>query len=517
MSVKRSTLLCGFLIVAIVAGYVLTIRPGQAWYGDFALYVGHARNIAEGRPYADTGYVRNPNYPQLSPQNYPPVFPLLLAPVYGLFGLDYTALKVVVIVSFGLALGVIAYGLRDRLGPGERLALLALLGLNPGFWLFTDNIVSDLPFLCFTYLGLGLIHTARAGNPRSPRVAVGLGAAAGVAMYLAYGTRSIGLILIPCVLLHAWWRQRRLDAPTAAAILPLAFGAVIQNLSLGSASQYLESMMVYTVRPSAALTFIGGNLSAWAKALAGLCDNGYFAPAAWLVAVVVLALAVTGYVIAVRQRRSVFELFTALYLLGVLPWPMANDPRFLYPVVPLGLVYAFEGWQWLSAKLPARPRRPVALAMLTAVLLSYALRYTSPGLLPTGANVLDDEAQALFRFVQDKTEPTDLLVCAKPRIMALYTRRRCIAATLTRDDEVMLDFLRANQPSHLILIAWWPFDERLVRPYVDRHRNLFQMIYETPAYLVLRTQLPAEPSEPSVVSAAPSAVLAATGSAASPR
>src|SRR5436309_10610680 len=71
--------------------FSLTLRPGHDWGDDFAHYIGHARNLVEGRPYRDTGYLFHPRVN--NPDTYPPVFPLLLAPVYMLRGLDLTSLK----------------------------------------------------------------------------------------------------------------------------------------------------------------------------------------------------------------------------------------------------------------------------------------------------------------------------------------------------------------------------------------------------------------------------------------
>jgi hypothetical protein len=69
------------LILAIAGFQVATIRSGQDWGDDFAMYILHARNIAQGRDYAATGYIYNPDYPSLGPVTYPPVFPLLLSPI----------------------------------------------------------------------------------------------------------------------------------------------------------------------------------------------------------------------------------------------------------------------------------------------------------------------------------------------------------------------------------------------------------------------------------------------------
>ena len=93
----RIDCLCGLLLAVLLGGsYYATLRPGQDWGGDFSQYINHARNIASGRPYLETRYVVT--FPEAAvhmPASYPPVFPLLLAPFYARFGLNYSALKTV--------------------------------------------------------------------------------------------------------------------------------------------------------------------------------------------------------------------------------------------------------------------------------------------------------------------------------------------------------------------------------------------------------------------------------------
>jgi hypothetical protein len=70
---------CVLLLLAVLALiYVATIRRGHLWGDDFALYISHARNLATGQPYAQTGYIYNPSVVNYSPRSYPPIFPLLL-------------------------------------------------------------------------------------------------------------------------------------------------------------------------------------------------------------------------------------------------------------------------------------------------------------------------------------------------------------------------------------------------------------------------------------------------------
>src|SRR5688572_24452072 len=93
------------LLALIAVFQFASVLPGHDWGDDFSMYIAHARNIVEGIPYSDTGYIYNPDEP-IGPPRASPGLPLLLAPVYATRGVDLVAMKGVMIISFiaGLAL-----------------------------------------------------------------------------------------------------------------------------------------------------------------------------------------------------------------------------------------------------------------------------------------------------------------------------------------------------------------------------------------------------------------------------
>src|SRR5215472_14514569 len=92
------------VIAAIGAFQIASIRQGHGWGDDFAMYIQQAKNFAAGLPFGESGYIYNPHYPQLGPRAYPPLYPLLLAPIYRQFGLSLEAMKVEAIICFLFAL-----------------------------------------------------------------------------------------------------------------------------------------------------------------------------------------------------------------------------------------------------------------------------------------------------------------------------------------------------------------------------------------------------------------------------
>ena len=152
--------LCALLIGMF---YLATFRNGHDWADDFSLYIRHAQNIARGEPYVQTGYIYNPQNPDIGPRVYPPGFPLLLAPVVRIFGLDLAPMKILVLAFFVGSLLVMTRLFRTVLPPAYVAVLVLVVGVNPFFWEFKDHVLSDMPFLFFVLLSLHLFTQADRG------------------------------------------------------------------------------------------------------------------------------------------------------------------------------------------------------------------------------------------------------------------------------------------------------------------------------------------------------------------
>ena len=67
------------------------IRDSYDWEGDTALLLEQAENIATGKPFYQSNFIYNSDFPILSPQYYPPLTPLLFSSIYIFFGHNIAA------------------------------------------------------------------------------------------------------------------------------------------------------------------------------------------------------------------------------------------------------------------------------------------------------------------------------------------------------------------------------------------------------------------------------------------
>lgn len=406
-------------ILVIGAFYVSTIRSGHDWGDDFSLYIQHAKNIAEGAKYWTTSYLHLP--PFVGPDAYPPGYPLMLVPVYKLFGMNLTAMKAEVIVLFLLGLVTIHLVNRRELPSNLQIALIALLGFSPYFWEMKDQVVSDLPFLVLAYLSIYLIQLAYRKSPTGI-ARVGYILLISLIIYFSYATRSVGLVLIPSLLLYDLIKHKR---PTLFALSIAAITStlvILQSLLLRSDRGYINQFGAEN--PDFLmnwLRFMYHNATHYPRSLTVLWDNGYSKSARLALTCVITGLALVGYVAVLLKKVSITEIFIVFYLMLIIAAPMDGGVRYLIPVVPLYVYYAMQGVNTIFRKAPLRRWALGTLAVVIAI--SYVGKYTKADYGSLAVSVESSEAGKFFEYIRTNTNEQDVIIFTKPRALALFTGR----------------------------------------------------------------------------------------------
>lgn len=154
---------CLFLIILLFITSLLccfTLTNNHSWTNDFSAYIMQAKSIVGGNPRSFIDFnrftVQQSSVPQ-GPFAYPWGFPAMLAPFYAVFGLNMIALKSVGVASFLLFVLLLWFGFRKYHSDYWLVCLVCLFALNPNFIAFTDNILSDFPFLLFSTFSIIVI------------------------------------------------------------------------------------------------------------------------------------------------------------------------------------------------------------------------------------------------------------------------------------------------------------------------------------------------------------------------
>ncbi|MFA8017156.1 hypothetical protein [Bremerella cremea] len=415
------TTLQRFSLAAVLAAtfffHLAMQREGHEWGGDFAQYLGHARNLATLHDYADTGYIYNPDAPVIGPRAYPPLFPMFLAPIYAGFGMDLDVFRLAILLVFLATLGISAALFARKLSPWSAIGIAAILGSSPVFWEFNHMLDSEHLFLFWWMLTM-LVYQIDRGDHAKPCEHWGPAIAVGVLTYLVIGTRTVGIVLPPALLLTEVLVFRRLTRFAMVSLLTAIACYASQKLLLPmGGSGYLDQLSQITAQSLASNLYHDGIsfLYIW--------RNGHARGIAAVSGVIFSLVAVVGYLRDTLPRPQLLGVATLLYMILIVVWPGANGIRMVLPMLPAFLFWIFFAIEWLIPRPHWQRIAVAALVIYTLACDARHYKYEDYNAFPGPESVA---AKEMFDHVKLTVDPDEACLFFKPRVMAFYARRRTV-------------------------------------------------------------------------------------------
>ncbi|HEX7433215.1 MAG TPA: hypothetical protein VF326_06130 [Anaerolineaceae bacterium] len=478
---KRSWFILALILAAVGGFYLATLRSGHPWGDDFSMYIAHARNIVQGVDYQATGYIYDRMFAVIGPRYYPPVYPLTLAPVVALFGLNLTAMKVEIIAFFLLFLFVLAFSFRRELSWIYLASAVAVLGFNPSLWDFKDDPTSDILFLLILYLCFFTIQRVYTpGREKPPGLSYGL--LTGVLIACADSTRSVGILILPALVILDIVRTRRLRLFPWAASAVAGLGYLVQSLAIRGPSGYEDQAVFYPrVFPI--------NLHAYFDALGSLWSNGYFPAVQMAVYVSLFGLALYGAITRLKRGITIYELFSVFYIILIIIWRANQGVRFLLPLIPLFVIDLFAGLQQIGRSAWPRAQaiqRAASVTVLAVLALSYVGVYSKTSFGPFDSGVERPASVELFDFIQHNTQKGDVIIFSRPRALALYTGRKAAGYSALENEQFTINYSKGLGASYFLV---GPGDNYL-RLLVKRYPGDFAPIYKNADFSLYRFSTP---------------------------
>lgn len=451
-SVSTYSVMSGILITSIAVLFFATLRDGHKWDGDESLYIMNARNIIQGRPYGDVGFIPNPrNF--INPASYPPGLPLLLAPVYFFSGLDFQQMKRICVAAFMLFLVIFARIARRSLPPVVVLAVIALIGLNPFFFShFKDVIRSEPPFLLFCYAALYLVDGLKYQNG-SPRIWVIF--VAGIALALAYLTRTIGVVLFPSILLISLYESRRLVNP-GTLVLAVGISAIILMTFLfpGDPGAYVKTFDNYSIGAvlKRAFTYRTAiNHLLFATSISQQTQTTPIFLFMLLLLLSILLLVLWGFIVRTRAHLSIFEVFTVIYALSMLIYPIDLEPsRYLAALCPMLLFYAFCGAYALGGSHSKTAQLTLPAILFGTFVTLYTINYANMDFGPVPSSITAPASYELFGSIKSDLPADAVLLTRKPTIIALLTDHRASIWPASFTDDELWRYMHDIKASYIV-------------------------------------------------------------------
>lgn len=480
----RDDTVVSYLFIMIIAiSYLFNLQGGHNWGGDFSMYIMNALNLLHGEPYAQTGYIYNPDVAFYGPPAYPPVFPLMLTPFLMIWGLNLMVLKVPGMICLVGILLLFNYRVIPRHLPVlYRVLFLAAFGWNPYLFEILNTINSDLPFVLFCVISLVLLEQQNKAQNASKTLAIQYGIS-GIWMYLAYGTRSLGIVLLPVAFLYTLLKNRKKALlPLGFLILPVVL-ILLQGWIIPETGAYFDQLQGSLAET---ISLMIHSLLYYFLQFANLVklENALLAG---IVFAFMLEACIVGLITKVKKGLTSFDLFSLFYFGLLLLWPSYQGMRLLLPVIPFFFLYIVEGLHTMIDTIPVKRLQTLLPAvMILAVSLIYAMPWfqADRGLVSAMEKT---ETLALFDFIRHEAEAEDVVLFVKPRVLALYTGAKSVAMAIPAPANNTLQRMNELNISIVIHALHWEGEfQSELGSFIQSHPDNFLLLYENADFKVYR-------------------------------
>jgi hypothetical protein len=403
---------------------------------DYAQYIKEAQNIAAGKPYYQSGYVFNKYNNCYSPPQYPPGFPLLLAPVVKHWGIAirpmcYFNTFIAIFILFGLY-----FYFRKYMSWFAALLLAIVISYSQCMMDLKQEVLSDETSMLFVLLYL-IARNAKTFSWQRITLLILF-----ATMAILIRTQSILLLFAEVVFLclslaKTLLKEKKLPAKrllsepslyVVAGCLALTF---ILNKTLfycpASAAGFYVDFLKITLQKGIP-SIVRDNVVALITSVTNFfhydTDHGMRTAIVTLMESAGLVFCCIGFLMSIMRRLCFDDIFFLFVCAMVLYYPI-HDPRYFFPVMPVVFYYCYIS---LAKIVPAITTiRPRYIALLLAFTCLFAgMRYLRTTTLPPFGYVPEAKDRQAFNYITTHVNDSDIIICSRPHLTTLYTNKRCM-------------------------------------------------------------------------------------------
>lgn len=492
------------LLITVTSAALAMLRFDSLQLGtsyDDAHYIILAESLSSGQGYQLINFPR----PQME-RNFPPGFPLLLAPFTLLAPKNYDALKIVSLVLW-LASIPLVFKLFSKRLPSPALEILTgLVALNPLLIGTSVTVMSESTYLFFSLLALLLFDKGHSKK-------IGWLILVTLLVFYTQQIRTIGIALSVSLIVYLLFHRRWRDVGVVAVILTgglllqawinLRNGGTI--ISSGYEAQVLSGSLsgkIYQIS-SNAFGYFDGVLAGSLMPIFGSRLDAMLGALPFVLNVSILLVIVTGFVMW-KPKLEWMHLYFVIYVLGILafwnPKVGSVKARFLIPILPMLYFYFLHGTTWLINKMIGHNARFATRSIygITAIIgLTLLARNIQDWRSPVREQMTDLSIGTSWLA---EHAPADAIVMVNEPVPAyVHVKRQTIG--FPKNNQDLKKYLE-NQNIDYIVIAP-PLESarnteldkavREVLPILESAPDAFLLVYENPAYNVAVYQVNLQP------------------------
>jgi hypothetical protein len=432
------TLACIPLFFISVADYASIIGD------DYSQYLKESLNIINGKPYFQSNCIFNPLDKIYGPPQYPPGFPLLIAPVIYYFGLDIEVLlQLQTFFSWLLCIAVFFF-LKRHMAVFYAMLLSLLCSYAAPVIAIKTAVISDMACALLVIVYLTLRQKERI--TLFDRILLPL-----IAFFaLLVRTQMILLLVAECIFLLLAVLRKEIRIHREDILKHASFSTV-----LFSALLYLVTMKLIFPSPKSTASYYLDFLSLLKNDIISIIASNvrylfnlyryvfYYETDSWIMTLFVrffmnvpFFAALIGCFLSVKKKWTVTDIYFFLSCGMVVLLAVYQGFRFLVSTLPIYLLYSYTGFMYIFDRLSlAQNRRKIAAgaAILPFLVLTVNYYFSHPPDLEQSFHSHRDKEA--FAYIKDKVPDSSVILFMKPRALTLYTDKRTMLMLDSADSE----------------------------------------------------------------------------------
>jgi hypothetical protein len=486
-----------YLIIALIClpVFFINIKTSHDWGDDFATYIHQAKNITRGIPQKQTGYIYNPEFLHLGPPTQPVGFPLLLAPVYAIFGNSIKHFDLYIsLFLFAFAL-LTFYFLNRYYSVLISILLVMVFVYNPYTLNFKMEIMSDIPFSLLLLCCVCMYRTIR------PSV---LGESILLALCTGFliAIRNIGMVFAFTLVLDGLFnlyfnrhqvRLKQFDYknalyPILIGVAGLAVYILLNKVIFDAAGEGIFAYS-YLFDLDQLWYFIRLNLYNYMFELRSFFERW---DAEWkfvslFSGTMTFAFIALGMIKKMSEKFDFIDGLTLIYLAVIIVYPFPHAGfRLLFPLLPYFLYYTVQGIMSINIRLKLTPN-VLAIMMTAAIIFSYKKGISE--IFKQENKILqgpqESASRQAFDYINKNTPPNARFNFIRAHAFALYAEPRSCMSHRPNQTSGEIDQSISKYGVDYILVNNEISDDS-IRTYVKIYEMNWSQIWSNDKYSLYR-------------------------------
>jgi hypothetical protein len=463
----KSSLKYLFIAVICLPVFFLNIKSSHDWGDDFAQYIHQAKNIIEHIPQSETGYIYNKEF-FIGPPAYPIGFPLLLSPVYAVFGNNIHIFNLYISAFLFLLAMLMFHFLRQNFNTLIAALIVLIYIYNPSTLNCKTEIMSDIPFAFFLLLCIVLFQSFKPFNILKSCVLSALVA-------LLISIRNVGLVFVMAVIMDMLFqlikdrkeiRQRNYNYQNIIYCVIIAVGGFIGYMFLNKFLFNIggEGLFSYSYFSDFAqlkhtiLNNLNYNLIQLRIYFEQFNDEWNFLSV--VIGAFFFTFTILGMFKKMMEKLGFIELVVLFYFVAIVLFPFSNYGfRFLIPMFTFLFYFFILGIK--SLEINWRINKNI-LVVLIAILVLFSYKtgisniFQNQSFITAGPQ--EEESQDVFAFINNNTPNDARFNFVKPRALALYSNRSAMCNPRSSSESDINQSMIDNNISYFLISNDISFD-----------------------------------------------------------